>query len=532
MNWQTMLRSFAVLTLSFSTVACGLANEIKVDAAKVGGDKQDPGEIKTTETRVAEIKAGYKAQANTDEFVWLKPYAEREDWTKSFTEASVEVAAARKLFDTDVQTLLDANRKKDGPQVNGLLNRIRLKLKHAHEKARVPGQRIAVLVTARDSAPQWMEASRSAFTKADATTRALDRHLAVVKKKYPDKKEDIDTRFSAADSATLAASENRMRMEHEFAKIDRNEVVDYAAFADSYKEVLARTKSLHEQDKALRSRVSELDKSYSKTLIDMRVDCFVTIGRASWDDYSDWDSSPDYTYPAASVPCATAEYFDGIGEGTVATHRGPKVDQGHWSKLGIDLKASWYSGDNAAEYWVHDVPMKYYHRYTVTTNASSKDTDWVTVSAELYDEYWDDLGMDILSKPYGEYEEDAEDTAAPPGMAYVDNPQYGEWQQDSSGNRFWAFYGQYMFMSHLIGPSPYYYSSYHNYHTNYRGHSAYYGVDRSGSRRFGASGTATRSNSRYSKSTFTSRGGFKRAPSSVRGAGATSRGGGPGGGGK
>ena len=57
----------------------------------------------------------------------------------------------------------------------------------------------------------------------------------------------------------------------------------------------------------------------------------------------------------------------------------------------------------------------------------------------------------------------------------VGNPRYGQWQRNSSGQSFWAFYGQYALMRSLFfSPRPYYYS---NWYSN-RGWSYYGNVGR------------------------------------------------------
>ncbi len=40
-----------------------------------------------------------------------------------------------------------------------------------------------------------------------------------------------------------------------------------------------------------------------------------------------------------------------------------------------------------------------------------------------------------------------------PGSQLVGNPHYGQWRGDSSGNSFWAWYGQYALLSSLMGRS-------------------------------------------------------------------------------
>ena len=61
------------------------------------------------------------------------------------------------------------------------------------------------------------------------------------------------------------------------------------------------------------------------------------------------------------------------------------------------------------------------------------------------------------------------------GSHMVGNPRYGQWQRNSSGQSFWAFYGQYALMRSLFfSPRPYYYS---NWYSN-RGWSYYGNVGR------------------------------------------------------
>ena len=49
------------------------------------------------------------------------------------------------------------------------------------------------------------------------------------------------------------------------------------------------------------------------------------------------------------------------------------------------------------------------------------------------------------------------------GSHLVGNPRYGQWRQNSSGQSFWAFYGQYAMMRSLFfSPRPYYYSSWYS----------------------------------------------------------------------
>ena len=134
----------------------------------------------------------------------------------------------------------------------------------------------------------------------------------------------------------------------------------------------------------------------------------------------------------------------------------------------------------------------YKHKYKVLIEKPQTSTDtlkqandvevidkpWQTVSDVTFNKYKDDLGMTILSKKDGVLNR----IASPAGYDnYVGNPRYGSWQTNSSGGSFWAFYGQYRFLSDiLMGPRYYYpYSSWRTYDREYRGSRPYYGKNNS-----------------------------------------------------
>ncbi len=105
------------------------------------------------------------------------------------------------------------------------------------------------------------------------------------------------------------------------------------------------------------------------------------------------------------------------------------------------------------------------------------DLDWQKVSAIHFETHVEDLGMVLLSKKDGVLYKHV----TPAGLDhYVGNERYGQWQTSTTGGSFWAFYGQYYFLSRLFGGPGYYYPRgvYDNYHSTYRGRRAYYGTGR------------------------------------------------------
>ena len=91
----------------------------------------------------------------------------------------------------------------------------------------------------------------------------------------------------------------------------------------------------------------------------------------------------------------------------------------------------------------------YYHKYRIVQGERTGTTDWMKVPEDYYQKNENFLGMTLLSKKEGQYDT----SVGPPGYNYVGDTQYGKWQRDSSGNSFWAFYGKYALISHLLGGS-------------------------------------------------------------------------------
>jgi ribosomal protein S8 len=128
----------------------------------------------------------------------------------------------------------------------------------------------------------------------------------------------------------------------------------------------------------------------------------------------------------------------------------------------------------------------YFHKYKIilekkknTTDSVEDDfdikiTDWKKVSPITFEEHQKDLGMTVLSKKNGVLDK----KSTPAGYNnYVGNQKYGSWQNQSNGSSFWAFYGQYHFMSSLFYGSShrYYRNDYNYYRTNHHGKSNFYG---------------------------------------------------------
>ena len=351
---------------------------------------------------------------------------------------------------------------------------------------------------------------------------------------YPDKDTDLTTRFAPVRDL-YDASQKAV----DVAKSERNSAdPDYAALGDSVQLVALNFDRIQEQDNELRTRLAELGQSYSKMLVDMDVRNSIVVGRTSWNESADFPAEHDYLYSPRQVDQQTYESIAGLPDNqllavfTSGFFSGSSLrvgmDQTAWNSLGIDPMESWPGGDDTAQFWLQDAPATYFHKYIVTENGQRRETGWEPVTWEFFEANMENLGMDVVTKPYGSYEDEVVNVASPPGMAYVGNPRYGQWREDNQGNRFWDWFGPYLFFSTLLH-RPYYYNDWYGWRGGYYGQRPYYGPA-GDPNRYGTYSQNT--GTRYTGSTWARKGGLQRQNASVRGAGPAARGGGPSGAGK
>jgi hypothetical protein len=176
-----------------------------------------------------------------------------------------------------------------------------------------------------------------------------------------------------------------------------------------------------------------------------------------------------------------------------------RVSAPQWAALGISPQEQWEYDDDTAEYGF-SLSADYFHKYLVTENGQTQETDWQPVDETLFESHVDDLGMDIVSKPFGTFEDEKITNPTPAGLAFVGNPQYGRWQTDDRGTSFWAWYGAYRLFGDLLGTGgrPYMYrrDEWDTWSTRYRGQ-PYYGEDKDKRERYGTGGYVVGSSNRW-----------------------------------
>ena len=179
--------------------------------------------------------------------------------------------------------------------------------------------------------------------------------------------------------------------------------------------------------------------------------------------------------------------------------------------------------------FVHD----YHHQYTIIEEGVSETpkkstTGWHQVDKNYFNQHLNNMGMEIASR--GE-DGKLNKSVNPPGYNnYIGNEKYGHWQQ-RGGNSFWAFYGQYAFMTSMfrLGSYPVHRSHYSAYRGGYYGTGrSYYGPTTNGRSYYGTNSNynqTSRASSTWSKnrSTFKQRVAGRTSRSSSRYGGFSSR---------
>lgn len=484
--------------------ACGIPKEDRKNAEAVLE------EIKKVEELLPVREKEYAGLKKAADFKEYAVYAEREKWDEAVKSATGLVGEAKTKYQKNIEPLLKKDEPKDVPQLGLLVLEARRLAARALVAANKPFERKKYIESAKKNYQALSIEAGKELARASAAFSQLSSSTADAKLRFPAKDKEIEARMIPIRALDEKIRNSYKDLVGEKNKAEKNEFADFVLIADNSKFIKDAANKIVEDSNTQTRQVASLSKSHSKTLIDMKVEYFAQVQRFSWDEGAEYPTTHEYKYPPKVISGELYDYFDGLPEnlekiaeltrgfsGDSVKHY---IDQGKWNELGIVPRQNWSSGDDTAEYYI-ELSGKYFHKYSEETNGVLAMTGWIAVSENLFEDHVDDLGMDLFSKPYGTFEDEALKHAAPAGMAFVGNPAYGTWKTDSSGNSFWEFYGKYMFFSHLFGTNrPYYYSrnEWGNWNSKYRGRDAYYGEDGKDKERYGSHGSVVHGSSRYS----------------------------------
>jgi len=531
---STATLALIAVTLSLTLGGCGLSDQIL-------GQAQDTRD--TIDRRARDLEASQKEFEefrSSDAYPVFRRAADREEWSIHLENGANQLALAESTFQSEVAPILDENQGDHERPLRRTLDKISPMLDTVRQASALWSERRKVLEDARTNADQLRSQAESDWGVIRAGIPALQASADKAALEFKESGADIQ-RVIAPVADLLAESQKAFASaEREFGLHDSGGDADLGLLLADVDRLKTNRDGYQKASVEAEAKLSELSVSYSKTLVDMKADFLLNIRRQSWDESADYPALHNLDYAPKPVDGPTFEHFDAITGSLARFKKGwisddfsllAGVDANRWNSLKIDSLERWPSRDNEAEYWLETATAQYFHKYHVVRNGEASETNWVPVASAFFFANFDNLGMDVESKPYGVFEENKSTHAAPPGMAYVGNSHYGRWER-RGGGMVWSWLGPYLLYSTLFG-NPYRYSrnEWNTWHGGYYGQRPYYGGT-STAPAYGTRSRGTQSSSTFSGSNFGRSGGFARPAGSVRGAGPASRGGAFGGSGK
>ncbi len=531
-----MSRYLAAVLLVLLT-ACGGLPDVSVSLAEAIHKR-----VGQTRQEVDAQEQAYQQFQKSAQYGALARYAEKESWARKFANARKILDSAETLYQTTITPILERDDEKELQVLNENLKKISPLTTSARGMSLGWKERSDFITQSREQAPALIRGANADLQKQKGQNQAIGKIAAQTAREFPARKDDIGKLLQPLAALVKQSEAANEAIRGESGKVGSDDA-DYALIGDNHQILSENATRFEESGAEVSAKLAELSRSYSKTLIDMQATYAVIIRRYSWDDSRNSPTVHHYDYRPRQVDLDTYNHLTsntaaGLGQWQAGWFgSGLKlyrhIDPKRWDTLRIDPRESWSNrNDNAAEYWVEDDKVNYFHKYLAVENGETSETGLVAVSAALFLANVDNLGMDVEAKPYGSFEDEKLAHAAPPGMAYVGNPRYGHWASDGRGGSVWTWVGPYLIYRSLFG-TPYYYgrNTWSTWSGGYRGSRPYYGGT-AAAPLYGTRSKTTQTSPRYQNSSFGRTGGFRRVSASVRGAGPGGRGGGFGGSGK
>lgn len=500
------MRTAILLLVAVLATGCGLGRDVRQSAEAAST------RIAAQQSDVAEKERQYRAFVASPDYADYRVYAEREDWAKQFESARAKTNAAKASFDREVAPLLTQNRRRDAQRLQVQVLAIDMLLGEADRFAAMPMRRRGFISDVRARYRERVKEASESAARTKVLTANLSERARQAKTDFPLRQADIDKRTGALTVLETAMSLALLKVSTEAANADSAKFADMVVLDDNARIVSDNTSKLTEEAEDLTTQLAGLSKSYSKALADMKVGYLITVERWSWNEDDDYPSVHHFAYPPKEISGDLFDYFNTLPEnlpyvarytsgffgGRTAVAGG--VDASRWEALDVSPKEEWPSfSDDTAEFGFR-LSADYFHKYLVTEDGKVTETDWERVDESTFEQHVGDLGMDIVSKPYGAFEDEKIVNATPAGLAFVGNPRYGEWRAGNGGMSFWAWYGAYRLFGDLLGtrglPYSYRRDEWDSWSTGHRG-KPYYGEDKDRKERYGTGGYVTGSSNRY-----------------------------------
>ena len=477
-------------------VGCGLSRNIRAEAERTSAL------IDAENSDIARKEAAYRTFVASSAYASYRVYAEREAWLGQFDHARVKTAAARTTYQRSVEPLLRRNDRQDEPAIGTQVSRIARLIGEARAYADLPQRRRGFIDEVSRSYARLSRESRDNANAVETAVASVRTMGEKARSAFPARAADIGRRIQPIQQLADATVRASQKVSFETANANAGRAADFVVLGDNAQLVSRNASKILEDTREAGVQFLSLSSSFSRALADMKAVYFITVQRWAWNESQDSPPVHTYTYARRELPGDAFDYFNALPEslpyvarlssGWFGSEFGahPNVDSARWEALGIAPREAWVGRDDTAEYGF-SLSADYFHKYLVTENGHAEETDWQKVDETMFENHVDDLGMDIVAKPFGAFEDEKITNPTPAGLAFVGNPQYGQWETDDRGGSFWRWYLEYRLFSALLGAGgqPYSYrrDEWDTWSTRYRGQ-PYYGEDKDKRERYGTNG--------------------------------------------
>lgn len=453
---------------------------------------------------------------SSENWAFLSPYAAKENWDNKFEVISKKVETQSSTYKIGLKSATKANK------ASAYLSKEIGEVKYLKSQIGLTSQRAQDIINAKSKTPEIIANASKLVQSSDIiSAKAVEKSLEG-KEMFPNRSKDIESRLKPILNLNDEIKKVQVNLIAEVAK----ENPDFSKVVDFSDKIESINKSIESGSATFKSDVEGLSKDYTLVLKDMKAEYSVQLGFSSWSDYDDCCTNDGTVKPKKISPSDYEYLLSKQNLDSIATlDRGGKptvtIDSNVWNRIGFSsINISGFHNNGTV--WIEDLYPEYYHKYVEINGSKVSPERWEEVDEEDYALHLNNFGMAIESKAVGQFPDEAVEEAVPLGLDKVGNENYGQWKQDSNGNSFWHYYGQYAFFSSLLGNNTLYsrndysgYNSWRSARASGQDQYGYYGANRNAPR-FGSNGSVTKSTPAYSRSPLKASGGAASAPRSLR----------------
>jgi hypothetical protein len=367
--------------------------------------------------------------------------AEKKKADKIVSNIHKQAKSLRAMEDLDDN---HTNESKAG-KVYGAMQYEISKLRTSLRKWKTDYTRVNSIIAKRTEEKAALEKAFNSFNTSYIATKSKFNKAI---KDHPHQKERIETFKAHLDNF----DEQYKYLVAFFAKpVDSLKIEDYLDYVGKYNSLKVKSNFPLTLSSDYDRMIDQLYRTYSKVLKAKEESHGVTLGAVSWDNYYDYPTEHNRTFPYTEVSYKQLQDIQStIGSGRTLYVSSIKSNNTIALATSNKSKTGWTNGDDEAEVWIEDAESEYTHSYLVIEDGKSSEIE-ETVDRATYLKLADAIGKEVFSKPYGKFEDEAIDKPQVPGMAYVGNANYGQWQADPiSGVEIWTWFMAYSIIDDIV----------------------------------------------------------------------------------